>query len=95
MAKVDIQEVINDMRMLEKWHGPDEWLRVPLNYITSLCDAVEKAIPALGLLQTRLEHGAYIACDGNRWWLFDESGEGLCRGNTIRGMLIDLISVDG
>ncbi len=62
--------------------------------ISALCDAVDGAIPALELLQARLEAGCRIKHDGAFWCLFDASGALVTRGESIRAMVINLIFVD-
>jgi len=51
-------------------------------------------IPSLDLLQARLEAGCYIAKQDGEWWLWEEGGEGVCSGKTIRDMLVSLIWLD-
>jgi len=56
--------------------------------------ALENAMPAFDLLQSRLENGARIEKQEFNWWLFDNNGEGICFGATIREMMLNLIFTD-
>jgi len=51
-------------------------------------------IPALDLLQSRLESGCEISFEDGRWCLFDNDGEGVTSGETVREMLVNLIFTD-
>ena len=51
-------------------------------------------IPALDLLQAWLEQRAYIAFQDGKWMLFQENGEFITGGETIRKMLINLIFIE-
>jgi len=59
---------------------------------------LKSLIPALDLLQDRLSQGCYIEHQDGKWWLFngvaEKHGEGICSGETIREMLINLIFVN-
>jgi len=56
--------------------------------------ALENAVPALDLLQARLENYATIEYQDWEWHLFDRDGEGICSGKTIREMVLNLIFTD-
>ena len=62
--------------------------------VSALCDAVEGAIPALDLLQARLEAGASIDKQSGRWHLFAANGNSITSGDTVRSMLQNLIFTD-
>ena len=51
-------------------------------------------IPALDLLETRLDAGCQIEKCDMGWCLFDTDGECVCYGTTIRQMLVNLIFTD-
>ena len=51
-------------------------------------------IPALDLLETRLDAGCQIEKCDMGWCLFDKEGECVCYGTTIRQMLVNLIFTD-
>lgn len=89
-----LELLIDSCRLLEKDHKPDGYPAIPMRDITMLCDAVEGAIPGLDRLQERLEKGATIIFQDNRWNLFDKQGNGICSGKTIQQMLLNLIFVD-
>jgi len=91
---IEINKIIESCRLLEQDHEPDGYPAIQMKDISLLCDAVEKAIPALDRLQDRLEAGSGIVFQDNRWYLFDADGEVVCYGKSIREMLIDLIFVD-
>ena len=55
-------------------------------------DGLEGLIPAIDRLQDHLETGCYISNNlGDQWWIFDKDGEGVCSGDSIRGLLVNLI----
>ena len=57
--------------------------------------AFNAAIPALDLLQARLEAGCEIKEDvDGTWCLFDVAGEYVTGGDTVREMIINLIFTD-
>ena len=57
--------------------------------------AFKAVIPALDLLQARLEAGCEIKEDSDgTWCLFDVSGEYVTGGETVREMIINLIFTD-
>jgi hypothetical protein len=60
----------------------------------SLRGMIDCTIPALDLLQTRLELGCEIKHQDGKWCLFDKKGECVCRGETIRKLLTQLVFVD-
>lgn len=51
-------------------------------------------IPALDLLQARLERGEYLAKQDGEWHLFDKGGEGVTSGKNLREILVNLIWMD-
>lgn len=51
-------------------------------------------IPALDLLQARLERGEYLAKQDGEWHLFEPGGEGVASGKNLREILINLIWMD-
>ena len=51
-------------------------------------------IPALDLLQARLERGEYLSKQDGLWWLFSKDGEGVTSGKDLRDVLIGLIFID-
>lgn len=90
----DMDMLVSNCRLLEIDHGPDAWLAIQMWEVSALCRAVETAVPALDLLQARLEQGATIAFQDGRWGLFNTDGDGICSGRTIRQMLMNLIFID-
>lgn len=66
----------------------------PNTEIKRLRKIVKGLIPALDLLQTRLERGEYLAKQDGLWYLFDAKGEGVISGKNLRGLLINLIWLD-
>ena len=48
--------------------------------VLALCDAIHGMIPALDLLQKRLEDNCKIRQQEGRWCLFDRTGEGITSG---------------
>ena len=86
--KMEIEETLPDR--LRKIKGS-------LLDVLTLGDAanvIENMIPSLDLLQSRLEDGCKIKKQDGVWYLFEQNGEGVCSGETIREMLINLIFVD-
>ena len=57
--------------------------------------AFNAVIPALDLLQTRLDAGCLITEQDSRWYLFDRDGETVTSGDTVREMIVNLIFTDG
>jgi hypothetical protein len=57
-------------------------------------DTVDDLYPVFDLLENRLTQGCYIVKQGDYWWLFDAGGEGLCHGETIRQLLVNLILME-
>ena len=51
-------------------------------------------ISALDLLEEHLERGEYLKKQDGLWWIFDEDGEGVTSGRTLRDILISLIFID-
>ena len=91
----DTDKLIARMRGLRFNYGADEIVPVRMSDISALCDAVEGAIPALDLLQDRLEAGASIeiGVDG-RCHLFSANCDSITSGDTVRTMLQNLIFTD-
>ena len=66
-------------------------------------DAAEKiraiafnySIPALDLLQARLEAECKIEYQDDMWCLFEKDGEYVTGGDTVREMIFNLIFIDG
>ncbi len=86
----DIEQIVKRVRSAPEVDMPLDLMAD----ISALCRAAESAIPALDLLQVRLEAGCYIRQQDDRWCLFDASGSGITSGTTIRSMLINLIFTD-
>ena len=57
--------------------------------------AFNSVIPALDLLQARLESGCEIKQQDGQWHLFESSGDSVTSGATVREMIINLIFTDG
>lgn len=93
-SSIRINSLLSRLRLLERDNVPGGLPAVQMRDISALCNAVEKAIPSLDLLQTRLEQGAKIEYQDEEWHLFEETGNGICRGKTVREMLMNLIFVD-
>ena len=91
---MNTDELIKRMRSLKFNYGSDELVQVRMSDISALCDAVEGAIPALGLLQARFEAGATIERQTGRWHLFAANGNSITSGDTVRTMLMNLIFTD-
>lgn len=89
-----VERLVSRMRDFEIDHEPDGWPAVKMRDISKLCDAIENAVPSLDLLQSRLETKAEINFQDGRWCLFDNDGEVICSGITIRDMMINLIFTD-
>ena len=51
-------------------------------------------LPVLDILEIRLELGCQIEKCDMGWCLFDEDGECVCYGNSIRQLLVNLIFTD-
>ena len=79
------------LRLLEKDHQPNGWPAVQMKDISTLCNMVENAIPALDLLQAHLDKGAYLSYHDNTWHLFRANGDGIVSGKNIRAILVELI----
>lgn len=92
--KTKTNQLIKRMRNLEINHDPDGWPAVQMKDITKLCDIIEGIIPALDLLEIRLERGEVLAKQDGCWWLFDAEGEGVVSGETLRNLLVNLIFMD-
>ncbi len=90
----DIEELIQRMRGFGIDHEPDGWPAIRMRDISALCAAVEGAIPALDLLQARLEAGATIEKVGYRWYLFAADNSRITSGCSVRSMLMNLIFTD-
>lgn len=90
----DEQKLIANMRRFQADHKPDGYPPVRMGDISMLCDMVEGAVPAIDLLQTRLENGEKLIYQDGAWWLFDTAGNGRATGITIRGLLQNLIWLD-
>jgi len=48
----------------------------------------------LELLEARLSEGCKIEHQDGKWHIFEADGEGVCSGETIRELLINLIFTD-
>ena len=58
--------------------------------------AFNSVIPALDLLQARLESGCKIKEDSDgTWCLFEKDGEYVTGGDTVREMIVNMIFTDG
>ena len=57
--------------------------------------AFNAVIPALDLLQARLELGCKIEYQDDMWCLFEKDGEYVTGGDTVREMIVNLIFKDG
>lgn len=55
---------------------------------------VKEIVPALDLLQARLERGGYLKKLEGRWFLFAGKGGVIVSGKNLRELLISLIWVD-
>jgi len=53
--------------------------------------AYEEAFPCFDRFQEQLEKGAELKKQDGKWWLFAKDGEGICCGNDIRGLMLNLI----
>lgn len=58
------------------------------------CPYRKDFIPALDLLQVRLERGEYLKKQDGLWWIFDADGEGVTSGKDLRDILLNLIWMD-
>ena len=87
-------EFTKDFRLLEKDHEPEGWPAIQMRDISQLCDLVENAVPAIDLLQKRLEQGQRIKQIHNRWAIEDEYGEPLFMSNSLRELMMNLIWID-
>ena len=56
--------------------------------------AFNAVIPALDLLQARLESGCEIKEQDGHWCLFDINGEYVIGGKTVREMIVNIIFTD-
>jgi len=86
----DTDKLIKRMRGFEIDHEPDGWPAIRMRDISALCDLVERAIPALDLLQALIDKGCDIKKYNNEYWLFDGL-DFVCKGDTVRSMLQNLI----
>ena len=66
---------------------------------------IDDVIPALDLLQTRLDQGCYLrkqeiggfdedGCVKMNWFLFDKMGEAVACGKDLRSLLVSLIFIE-
>jgi len=94
MQPNEIETLVKNCRSFEIDHDPEGWPAIQMQEISDLCSAVEQAIPALDILQARLEQGAEIKQQNEQWWLFDKNGDGITYGNTVRGLIVNLIFCD-
>jgi len=92
MKMIDVRDTINRVKILEKDHAPDAFPSVPMQDLSILRRAVERAVPSIDLLEARMKSGAVIKHQDGRWCLCD--GDIVCSGKTIREMLVNLIFVD-
>ncbi len=94
----DIDELINRIRSRKDCY-PENWYdEIGYSDVLALCTAVESAIPALDLMQKRLEDGCYVVApdemNGHLWVLFRRDGEGITSGESLRSMLLNLMWLD-
>ena len=54
----------------------------------------EDLIPAIDLLEARMEKGEYLEKQDGRWHLFEPSGDGVVSGKNLRELLVNLIFMD-
>lgn len=87
-------QLLSRMRAITQVHDPDELEFVRVQDISILCDLLENMVPAIDLLQARLEKGEYLEKQDGEWCLFEKDGEGVCRGKTLKDILVDLIFMD-
>ena len=88
-------ELLKRRRSLETDYKSGIWLEEETcRDISALCDLVESAVPAIDLLEARLERGNYLKKLDGEWWLFVKNGEGVVNGKTLRDILISLIFLD-
>ncbi len=87
-------EFVQRMRDFSIDHEPQGWPAIKMEQITRLCDIIDGMIPALDLLQTRLESGATICYQSKEWYLLDESGDVITFGKTLNVLLVNLIMVE-
>ncbi len=90
----DISDLLKNMRKLEVNHEPDDWPVVQMKDISALCDIIKNVVPAIDLLQARMERGEYLAQQDGEWFLFEPSGDSVVCGKTLRDILINLIFTD-
>ncbi len=60
----------------------------------AMSSAMDTVMPALDLLENRLDNGCEMIRQDGEWCLFDDDGELVCRGASIRKFLIELIFTD-
>ncbi len=60
----------------------------------AMSSAMDTVMPALDLLENWLDNGCEMIRQDGKWCLFDDDGELVCRGASIRELLIELIFVD-
>jgi hypothetical protein len=88
------EKLLKKMRALELTHFSEQSAFVQISDISALCDMVEGAVPAIDLLQVRLERGEHLAQQDNSWCLFDDEGNGQASGKNLRDLLLNLIWMD-
>jgi len=89
-----IKELIAACRRMEKGQDCDAYRTIPIQDVKLLCDTIEQMHPVIDRLQDRLEDGYTIEFQDGKWYLFDLACEGICSGNSLRDLLINLIMVD-
>ena len=86
-------EFIKKIRKLEKL-GKNDSTIVKGEELSKICFIIENFIPAIDLLEKRLENGCEIVRQDKKWYLFDDEGEPITNGETLRDILINLIFLD-
>ena len=50
--------------------------------------------PVFDILESLLHRGCSIQEQDGRWWIFDDTGEGVISGKTFREMCVNLVLMD-
>jgi hypothetical protein len=94
MNSKTIDKLTRKLRSLERDYKPNDIVKVKMQDISTLCLLAENVIPSIALLERRLERGERLAKQDGKWWIFDEDGEGITGGGSLRDILINLIWID-
>ena len=89
-----IPDIIDKVRTLELDHAPDGYPAITMDDCSKLATAAEKVVPALDILQEKIETGHVISHESNRFVLRSKDNEWYCSGKSIRELIVNLIFME-